>query len=397
MSLFADSWMLDQDITYLDHGAFGACPRAVLAHQTALRAKIERGPSTFFLQQLEPLLDEARSELARFLGASSRDLVFVPNATTGINAVLRGATLAAGDELLVTNHGYAAVRNTAEFAAERSGARLVVAEVPFPITDPGQVIDAILAAVTRHTRLAIIDHVTSATALVWPITEIVRALDERGIATLVDGAHAPGMVPVDLERIGSAYYVGTCHKWLCSPKGAGFLWVRQDRQSEVHPTTISHGFKSFREDRSRFHLEFDWVGTGDPTPYLCTPTALRFMDGLMAGGWAAVMQTNRERALFAQRTLVAALGSHAPAPDSMVGAMASIPIREARDDEYGDDFTTDPLHKVLLHHHAIDVPVLAWPRWPRRVLRISAQVYNTNEQFTHLAEALVAVGMTAGA
>lgn len=397
MNPFAASWLLDQDIAYLDHGAFGACPQPVLAHQTALRAQIERGPSTFFLHRLEPLIDEARSELARFLGASSRDLVFVPNATTGINAVLRGLALTAGDELLITNHGYAAVRNTAQFVAERSGARVVVAEVPFPITDSDQVAEAILAATTRHTRLAIIDHVTSATALVWPIAEIVRALDDRGVATLVDGAHAPGMVPVDLERIASAYYVGTCHKWLCSPKGAGFLWVRQDRQSDLHPTTISHGFRSFREDRSRLHLEFDWVGTGDPTPYLCTPTALRFMDGLMAGGWTAVMQTNRERALFAQRALVEALGGRAPAPDSMIGAMASIPIREARDDEYGDDFTTDPLHKVLLYHHAIDVPVLAWPQWPRRVLRASAQLYNTNDQFTRLAETLVAVGMTAGA
>jgi isopenicillin-N epimerase len=381
-------WTFDSSITYVDHGAFGACPLPVLKAQTLLRERMEREPSKFFTRDLEPLLDEARGALAAFLHAERADLVFVPNATSGVNAVLRSLHLEPDDELLTTNHAYNACRNALQYACERTGARVAVAQVPFPLRSASQVMESVLEAVTPRTRLALLDHVTSATALIFPVTELSVALGDRGIDVLIDGAHAPGMIPLDVPAIGASYYVGTCHKWICAPKGSAFLWVRHDKQSSIHPTSISHGFSPFRDDRSRFLLEFDWTGTDDPTPYLCVPDALRFLGQLLAGGWPQLMSSNHALAVEGRNQLLRALSADSPTPDENIGAMASIPIREARDEEYGDDLTTDPLHKALLAEYQIDVLVTAWPKWPKRLLRLSAQIYNDADDFRRLADAL---------
>ena len=243
---WADEWGLDPDVTMLNHGAFGACPRVVLRRQQELREQLERDPLQFFMRQMQPLLDESRQTLARAIGAQSDDVVFVRNATTGINAVLRSLPLSPGDELLVTDHGYNACNNVVDFVAERAGATVVTVPIPLPIRTGGQVVDAVLDRVTERTRLAVIDHITSPTAVVFPIEQIARGLDERGVDLLVDGAHGLGMVPLELAELGAAYYAGNCHKWLCAPKGAGFLHVREDRQAEMQPAVISHGFVAMR-------------------------------------------------------------------------------------------------------------------------------------------------------
>ena len=265
---FIDHWSLDPKVIYLNHGSFGACPTVVLQMQSDLRREMESEPVDFLVRRLPARLDEARKVFAAFVGAEPADLVFVPNATTGVNAVLRSLDFAPGDELLTTSHVYAACRKTLDFISSRSGARVVVADVPFPIESEDEVVAPILAAVTARTRLALLDHITSPTALVYPIRRLVEELDSRGVDTLVDGAHAPGMVPLDLEGLGAAYYTGNAHKWLCAPKGAAFLFVRRDRQAGLHPSAISHGYSL------GFHAEFDWTGTCDPTAWLCIPEAI---------------------------------------------------------------------------------------------------------------------------
>ena len=381
-------WRLDPEVAFLNHGSFGACPIGVLEHQRRLRDRMERQPVQFLARELEPLLDAARVELAAFIGAGAAQLAWVNNATTAVNAVLQSLALSTGDELLTTDHEYNACRNALEFAASRSGATVVVVQVPFPVASPDEVVEAVLAGVTERTRLALLDHVTSQTGLVLPIRRLVRELDGRGVDTLVDGAHGPGMVDLNLDDLGAAYYAGNCHKWLCAPKGAAFLHVRADLRERVRPVVISHGANSTRSDRSRFHLEFDWVGTDDPTAVLCVPEAIRFMGSLLEGGWPELRRRNRQLALQARDELCRALGIERPCPDEMIGSMAALPLPPGASDPPASALYTDPLQSALLERWRIEVPVIPWPAPPDRLVRISAQLYNSVEQYRRLGRAL---------
>jgi isopenicillin-N epimerase len=384
---WAALWPLDPAVAFLNHGSYGACPSEILRHQAALRALMEAEPVRFLGRELDDRLDVARAALAAFVGADPDDLAFVANATGGVNAVLRSLRLAPGDELLTTDHAYQACRNTLDFVAERSGARVVAVTLPFPVAAPEAVVDAVLAGATPRTRLALLDHITSPTALVLPIERLVAALAARGIETLVDGAHAPGMVPLDLRALGAAYYSANCHKWLCTPKGSAFLWARRDRQADVHPLTISHGAKGERAGRSRFRLEFDWTGTQDPTAWLTVPTAIQYLAGLVPGGWPALMARNRALALAARRLLCDAVGTAPACPDEMIGSIASVVLPDDRTVETGWR-VRDPLQGRLFDAWGIEVPIMRWPAPPRRLVRVSAQLYNRLPQYARLAEAL---------
>ncbi|TMA41939.1 MAG: aminotransferase class V-fold PLP-dependent enzyme [Deltaproteobacteria bacterium] len=384
----AQHWTLDPRIDFLNHGSFGACPKPVLEAQTELRARMERQPLQFLARDLEGLLDEARGDLARFIWADPDDLAFVPNATSGVNTVIRSLELEPGDELLTTDHAYNACRNALRWQ-ERRGAKVVVAAVPWPIAGPSQVVDAVLGAVTARTRLALLDHVTSPTGIIFPVEEIVGRLQERGIDSLIDGAHAPGMMPLDLRGIGAAYFTGNCHKWLCAPKGAAFLYVRRDRQQRIRPLTISHGANAARTERSRFRLEFDWTGTDDPTPFLCIPHALRFLGSLFPGGWPDLIERNHALAVRGRKLLCEALRVEAPAPEEMLGSLASVPLPDAKGKmPLARGVFWHPLQRALLERHDIEVPVMPFPALPRQLIRISAQAYNSEDQFARLATAL---------
>jgi isopenicillin-N epimerase len=252
------------------------------------------------------------------------------------------------------------------------------------------VAEAVLARVGPRTRLALVDHVTSPTGLVLPIERMVRDLEARGVDVLVDGAHAPGMVPLDLDALGAAYYTGNCHKWICAPKGSAFLHVRRDHQKGVHPLVVSHGANSPRTDRSPFRLEFDWTGTADPTAYLTVPEAIRYMGSLLPGGWPALMAHNRQLALAARDRLVAALGVQAPAPDSMIGSLAAVPVPPGYYPA-GPPRTRDPLQAALFDRYRLELPVFTWPALACRILRVSAQLYNASGDYERLAAALGAL------
>jgi isopenicillin-N epimerase len=383
-SEYSKFWLLDPAVTFLNHGSFGACPVAVLERQRSLRQQLEQQPLRFMVKELEPLLDQSRTALADFVGAEADDLVFVPNATTGINTVLRSLSFQPGDELLTTNQEYNASRNALDFVAERSGATVAVADIPFPIDSPVQVIEAVLSRVSPRTKLVLLDHVISQTSLVLPIQASARQLSEQGIELLVDGAHAPGMMPLNLAELGATYYTGNCHKWLCAPKGAAFLYVKRDRQSAIRPLTISHGANSPRMDRSRFHLEFDWTGTADPTAYLCVAEALRFMGSILPGGWTELMKQNRNLAIAAQTTLCQSLNIMPPCPVEMVGSMATIPL---------PDGAWEPLYEALGDRFNIEVPIIPWHPPGKRLIRVSAQIYNSAAEYNYLAAALLRLGL----
>jgi isopenicillin-N epimerase len=252
---------------------------------------------------------------------------------------------------------------------------------------------AVLARVTKRTRLAILDHITSPTAVVFPIEQLVRRLAERGVDTLVDGAHTAGMVPVDLERLGAAYYSGNCHKWLCSPKGAGFLYVRPDRQEGIQPPVISHGYNQPRVGYSPFQDYFDWPGTIDPTPWLCVGESIRFISGLVPGGIAGLMRRNREQVIAARRMLCQRLPWLRPVcPESMLGSMCAFHLPEIpAATSAADPAAPVPLPRlgrVLGERYSLELPVFYWPAPPKVIMRISAQVYNTPEEYDRLAQAL---------
>jgi isopenicillin-N epimerase len=381
-------WVLDPKTTFLNHGSFGACPIAILEQQRSLRTQLEQNPVRFFAVGFEEKLDEARSQLAQFIGADPDRLVFVPNATTGVNTVLRSLATArkwrSGDELLTTNHEYNASRNALDVVAEQTGATVVVADIPFPIQSSQQIIDAVLAKVSSRTRLVLLDHVSSQTALIFPIQAIAKELTTRGIELLVDGAHAPGMVPLNLRELGATYYTGNCHKWICSPKGAAFLYIAGNL-SEIRPLVISHGANSPRRDRTRFHLEFDWVGTGDPTPYLCLPATLQFMSSLLPGGWTELMQQNHAKALQARTLLCQTLDSRVLCPEDMMGSMAVIALPK----ELAPGLSAEAVQGELGDRFHIEVPVIPWG--DRRLLRISAQLYNSPQEYDFLAQSLLSL------
>jgi isopenicillin-N epimerase len=384
---WAALWPLERGIAFLNHGSYGACPTEVLRHQAALRAEMEAEPVRFLGRELEERLAAAREALAAFVGADPDDLAFVANATGGVNAVLRSLAFSAGDEVLTTDHCYAACRNTLDYVAARNGVKVNVAVIPFPVASPDAVVEAVLAKVTPSTRLALLDHITSPTGIILPIERMVAELRRRGVETIVDGAHAPGMVPVDLRALGAAYYSANCHKWICAPKGSAFLWVRRDRQADIHPLTISHGATGVRPGRSRFRLEFDWTGTLDPTAWLTVPKAIAYMGRLVSGGWPALMARNRALALAARELLCAAAGSAPPSPDGMIGSLASIVLPDSPTVETGWRIR-DPIQGRLFDDWGIELPIMRWPAPPKRLLRISVQLYNTPGQYVRLAEAL---------
>ena len=395
-------WPLDPEITYLNHGAFGSCSWPVLQQQSEWRTRMERHPIKFMDAELEGHLDRARAALAALVGAEPDDLAFVPNATTGVNTVVR--SLDFKRRRRDPDHRPRVQRVPQLDALRGVGPRCQGRgrQRPLAAAHADEVTQALLACVSDRTRLAVISHVTSPTGLVFPIGDIVSALNERGIDTLVDGAHAPGMVALDIGTLNAAYYTGNAHKWLCTPKGSAFLHARRDRQQHIRPLVISHGTNSPRADRSRFRLEFDWGGTGDPTPYLSIPAALEFMGGLLPGGWSELQAVNRSRALAGRRRLLAALGTESPlAPDDMIATLAAVELPATMSPSpagahVGQDetYALDPLHDALFDEDRIEVPVYPWPHTPgdraprRRLLRVSAQIYNDESDYERLAAAL---------
>ena len=366
-----EEWLLDPEVAFLNHGSFGATPRAVLAEQDRWRALMERRPTHFMDRELPAALRAAAARLAAFVGARAEDLVFVENATAGCNAVLRSLSFAPGDEILVTDHGYPAVRKAAEYVAGRVGACVVEAAVPFPLAEAAQIVAAVSSRLGPRTRLAIFDHITSPTAVIFPVSELTALCRAAGVPVLIDGAHAPGMLSLDVPSIGADWYTGNCHKWLMAPKGSAFLWTAPERQADTHPLVISHGYGQ------GFTAEFDWVGTRDPSAWLSVPAAIDFHERL---GGARLRERNaalaREQAMMLARTWATERG----APDALTASMAAVrlPPHEPATAERALE-----LRRKLFDDHRIEVPVTAFAGalWAR----ISVHAYNRPADYARLA------------
>lgn len=379
------NWRLAEKGVFLNHGSFGACPWPVLEAQRRLRDEMESNPVQFLTRNYDARLDAARDTLAEFIGADPGNLAFVTNATTGVNAVVRSLHFSSEDDILTTSLDYNACRNVLAETARGSGARLVVADVPFPSAGPDEVVAAILASVTPRTRLAVIDHVTSNSAMIYPLERIVSALAERGVDTLVDGAHAPGMLPLELEKLGAAYYTGNLHKWVCAPKGAAFLWVRPDRQDAIQPAVISHGNNRIRPDHTAFQNRFDWPATQDPTAWFCSADAISWLRGFLPGGWPELRAFQHDMVVSARRLLCQRLNVQAPCPEEMIGSMATLPL-PGHLATPSPGVSPDPVYQRLFAEFGIELQVITFGG--RRWFRISAHLHNSPDEYRYLADVL---------
>lgn len=371
-----DKWTLDPVVAFLNHGSFGACPKAVLDKQTEWRARLEREPVKFLDRDSMELIPNALKSLGEFLGAPSDELAFVTNATEGIAAVVRSLDLKPGDEMITTAHAYDAIANTMNHVAERVGAKVHHLPIAMPYLDPSIIVSDIEKLLNEKTKLVVVSHITSISSLILPVNDIATLCKKRGVDCVIDGAHAPGMLDLKIESIGAPYYSGNLHKWICAPKGAGFLYARKDKQQNLHPAIISNNYGK------GFNWEFGWQGTRDITPWLTAPFAIEYMSQF---GWENIRKHNHQMATWAQKMLTEKWGVEpiSPLDGSAIGSIVTIPLPKGKriiEDRY-------EATAILYEEYGVEIPVVNVN--DRKMIRPSCQLYNVEEDYHRLAEAVL--------
>ena len=384
-----DLFLLDPQVIFLNHGSFGACPRPVFETYQNWQLELERQPVEFLGRRAAALMDESRAALATYLGAQANDLIYVPNATTGMNIVARSLDLQPGDEILGTDHEYGAIDRTWQFVTLKTGAVYVRQPIDLPYESDAAMVERLWQAVTPRTRVISISHITSPTALIFPVAEICRRAREAGIITIIDGAHVPGHMALNLDALGADYYTGNCHKWLCAPKGAAFLHVRRDHHATIEPQVISWGWlPPWGDDGSTVYGSFfdsapvsrlveynQWQGTRDLSAYLTVPAAIEFQQ---QHNWDAVRQDCHALAVETAARIAALTGQPVAAPESAYGQMVVLPLPLETD--------VFALGRRLYDEHRIEIPAIMWNNRPH--LRVSFQAYNTRADADALLAAL---------
>lgn len=371
-----DEFLLDPDITFLNHGSFGATPRVVFDAYQRWQRELERQPVEFLGRHLNDLMRAARAALAEYVHANADDVVYVPNATTALNIVARSVPLQPGDEIMTTDHEYGALDRTWRFIARKTGAVYRAQPIPAPVTTPEDFVERLWAGVTPRTRIVFLSHITSPTALIFPVQEICRRARAAGIISVVDGAHTVGQIPLDLEEIGADFYASNLHKWLCCPKGSAFLYARREMQHLVEPLVVSWGYESERPSASRFIDEQEWTGTRDIAAYLTTPAALEFF---RAHRWDEMRARCHALAQYARERITALTGLSPLSPDSPAwyAQMVTLPLPPC---------DAAQIKTRLYDEFRIEVPIVVWHDRPH--IRVSIQAYNTREDVARLVDAL---------
>jgi len=382
-STYAEKWFLDKNCIFLNHGSFGACPIEVLEEYHTWQKRIEEQPVKFFMRTYREELHASKLTLSSFLDVASDDLVFVRNATEGINTVLHSIQWKQGDEIIITNHIYPACKNAVQFYSTKFGLQITEIQIPFPLQNTEEIITPILNAVKSNTRLLLLDHITSPTGLLFPIKEISKFLIDSNVLILIDGAHAPGAISLNISDLGVDFYTGNCHKWMCAPKGAGFLWVHPDQQQNIYPLNIS----LINTLSDTFTERFFWTGTQDPSAWLSIPSAISFLNQISQNDISShilhIQNMNKR-----MRSIVCnMLDTPLPCPDDMITTMSAIPVKS--DSSLPHHAILDPMQDWLMQHYQIEVPIINWPNSTKRLLRFSFFSYNTLAQYTTLAEAII--------
>jgi isopenicillin-N epimerase len=373
-------FLLDDDLVFLNHGSFGAVPRVVQEAYEGLQREMERNPVAWLQRRAEPMMERARERLGAFVGAAADDLVFFPNPTTAVNMVSNSIRLRPGDEVVTTDHEYGAMFRTWTKHCREAGATYVRVPIPLPVTTEADFVERVWAAVTPRTRVLFLDHLTSATALIFPVAELCRRARAAGIISIVDGAHVPGHIPLDLSLLGCDIYTGALHKWLCAPKGCSFLYARKDAQPWLQPLVVSWGWESDHPSDSHFVDHHEWQGTRDLAPFLAVEAALAFRE---AHDWAAVHAESHRLALLTRDQVdeLTGLDPISPASSEWIGQLASIRLPAS----------VDPvaLKARLLDEFRIEVPIPVWQGQP--FVRVSFTAHTSHADADALLAALHAV------
>ncbi len=372
MNATAKDFYLEKEMDFLNNGSFGACPKSVIAVQRQWQELMESQLIRFFMKELPAAIRTSAQALAPMIGANPKDIAFVDNATSGCNAVIRSLmpTWSSKDTVLTTNHCYGAVLNTLRYAQDCTNINIVCAEVPFPLYDKSQVTEAVIHQLNDGVKLVVLDHITSATGIIFPVEDIIQECRKRGIPILIDGAHAPGMLDLSLQDLAPDWYTGNCHKWLFAPKGCAFLWTNPARQAETHPTVISHGYEM------GYAQEFDFVGTKDYSPFLTLPAAIEYYN---QWGFHTIYDHNHSLMLQMRDYLCQEWEIEPPAPSSMLGYMATLPCPIEGEATLENVFR---IHDNLWNEHRIEIPII--PFNGKLWWRISAQIFNSPEDYEKL-------------
>lgn len=374
MHNLSEKFILRTDIIFLNHGSFGACPRPVFEAYQRLQRELEAQPVEFLSRRFDNLLRAARESLAQYVNCDADDLVYVPNATTGLNIVARSLKLNAGDEIVTTDHEYGALNRTWEFVCEKTGAVYKRVPIPIPVTTREEFVERVWSAVTPRTRVLFLSHITSPTALLFPLQELVRRARERGIVSILDGAHTVGQIPLDLRALDADVYSSNCHKWLCAPKGSAFLYVRRALQNQIEPLVVSWGWHPEKITGTPFVMEQEWQGTRDIAAYLATPRAIQF---LQDNAWENVRADCHAWAVYAQEKICARFGLEPLSSPDWFAQMVTIPLPPC---------DRERVKTRLYDAFRIEVPIIEWNE--RQFVRVSLQAYNSRADVDALANAL---------
>jgi isopenicillin-N epimerase len=377
---FQHLFPLDPHIVALNHGSYGSSPYTILEQYAAHKMNLERNPNRFLGYELRNLLYNATEKLAAFIHAPTEQVAYIPNTTFGVNSVIKSFSWSSSDTILTTSQAYNACKNVISEASQRYGCAIEVVDIPFPIGEDTDIVGRILEKMNENVRLIMLDHVVSPTSLILPVGEIISAARAQGIATLIDGAHAPGMLPLSMEALRPDFYVGNCHKWLCAPRGTAFLYVDRQYLDSIHPAVTSHGFNDPDPSRSRFEKEFSWLGTNDYIAYLCVPDTIALLGTLLPRGWEDIYERNHQLAIAAYELVKESLQLTPAYPNhACFGSMATLPISD------GDSI--DLVAKAF-NEAQLDVLVYQWPGAPRRNIRLSCHLYNDIRQYEYMVSVM---------
>ena len=377
------SFMLDPEITYFNHGSFGACPKPIFNNLIDWQKKLELEPVKHLAYDIFPLLEKSRKSLSDYVGCHMDDVVFTPNPSTALNTVIKSLNLKSNDEILSTNHEYGALDKTWSFICKKTGANYVQQKISLPLTSKEDFINQFCNGLTTKTKIIFLSHITSSTGLIFPVKEICRIAKEKGILCIIDGAHAPGHIDLNIKELNPDVYVGACHKWMCSPKGVSFLYVKKELQNRIDPLVISWGYESegtslLPGNNDKTYKQFisyhEWQGTRDMSAYLTIPATIKFLND---NNWSSVASKCRETNLWAMKKINQLLNKTSICSEKFLGQMSSIYL----------DFK-NPIESQINFYkkYNIQIPFIIWN--DISMIRISIQAYNSKDDILKLLEAL---------